>query len=221
MCGRISQWDVNKIEREYKPWRKEIPGQQKIFNPRYNLAPSQQALVKTKEGLELMRWGLVPSWSKTFSTTFSTINAKAETIETSKLYGRLLKSHRCLIPINAFYEWQVVDSKHKQPYLIKLKKRDNFALAGLYSSWYDEKDKEHRSFTIITTRPNAFMAKIHDRMPRILEKDQEKPWLEEEDVNYKMFFADQFPSSQMESYVVSTLVNSPKNNSETIITKVE
>lgn len=186
------------------------------FKPRYNIAPSQNAPIVTEEGFEEARFGLVPSWEKEFTTKFSTINARAETVQTSKLYARLLKKNRCLIPATSFFEWKTI-SKGKQPMLIKLKTRPLFYFAGLYDTWHKGDKDEHKSFTIITTRPNSFMSSIHDRMPRILEKDQEKPWLNEEIINYKVFFDDVFPASQMTAYPVSTLVNRPINDSSAVI----
>lgn len=187
------------------------------IEPRYNVRPSQDAPIISQEGIDLARFGLIPPWEKTFNTKFSTINARAETVQTSRLYSRLLKQNRCLIPANSFFEWVSTESKVKQPYLFKLKHRKQFFFAGLYDTWHRDKEDEHKSFTIITTKPNAFMSKYHDRMPKILEKDQEKPWLKEDVVNYKMFFDDLYPASKMTAYPVSTLVNRPANDSPAVI----
>lgn len=189
------------------------------WKPRYNISPSQFAPIVTKEGIDEARFGLVPAWSKEFKTEFSTINARAETVQTSKLYSRLLKQNRCLIPATSFFEWTTT-GKGKQPMLIKLKIRPLFYFAGLYDTWHRGDKDEHKSFTIITTRPNSFMATIHDRMPRILEKDQEKPWLTEDIVNYKVFFDDVFPATQMTAYPVSSLVNRPSNDFPEVIEKL-
>ncbi|KKP91812.1 MAG: hypothetical protein UR98_C0039G0003 [Parcubacteria group bacterium GW2011_GWA1_36_12] len=189
------------------------------FEPRYNVRPSQDAPIITPEGIDIARFGLVPPWEKTFNTKFSTINARSETVQTSRLYARLLKEHRALIPANSFFEW-VKSDIGKQPYLFKLKKRKQFFFAGLYDTWHKGEKDEHKSFTIITTKPNEFMSRYHDRMPKILEKDQEGPWLKEDNVNFDLFFRDQFPSSQMEAYKVSRLVNSPANDSPAVIEKL-
>lgn len=189
------------------------------FKPRYNIAPSQNAPIVTKDGIDEARFGLVPPWEKEFSTKFSTINARAETVQTSKLYSRLLMKNRCLIPATSFFEWKAVN-RGKQPMLIKLKTRPLFYFAGLYDTWHKGDKDEHKSFTIITIRPNSFMSTIHDRMPRILEKDQEKPWLTEDIINYKVFFDDVFPASQMTAYLVSTLVNRLVNDSPVVIEKL-
>lgn len=191
------------------------------FEPRYNVRPSQDAPIISPDGIDLARFGLVPPWEKTFNTKFSTINARAETVQTSRLYSRLLKQNRCLIPANSFFEWVTTDGKIKQPYLFKLKHRKQFFFAGLYDTWHRDKEDEHKSFTIITTTPNTFMSKYHDRMPKILEKDQEKPWLTEEHVNFDVFFKDQFPNNELEAYKVSRLVNSPANDNPAVIERLE
>ena len=189
------------------------------WKPRYNIAPSQLAPIVTKEGVDEARFGLVPVWEKEFNTKLSTINARAETVQTSKLYARLLKNNRCLIPATSFFEWATTDHG-KQPMLIKLKARPLFYFAGLYDTWHKGDKDERKSFTILTTRPNSFMSKIHDRQPRILEEDQEKPWLNEDIVNYKVFFGDIFPSPQMEAYPVSSLVNRPANDFAEVIKSI-
>ena len=217
MCGRISIWDLKQLDKEYGPWRKQDKNQIPLLKPHYNGSPSQYLPVKTEKGLELMRWGLVPSWSKTFSTPFSTINARAEGIETSKLYARLLKTNRAIIPVNSFFEWKHGEGKTKIPMLIKDKKHSLLGLAGLWDHWFDAEKNEFRTFTILTTRPNSFIASIHDRMPVILEKDEEKPWLEEKEyIDFKQVL-DPYPENQLEAYPVSTLVNRPVNDSPSVI----
>lgn len=201
MCGRYTISSYNKMH----GWK-----------PIYNATPSMLLPVVTKDGPDLMRWGFIPSWSKTFSTTFSTINARVEGLEESKLYGRLLKNHRCIVPANSYFEWSKV-GKDKQPYLFKLKNRELFNFAGLWSAWFDDKDNEQRSFTIITCKPNSLQSSVHDRMPVILDKEEEKSWLENE--NYKVLL-DPYPSSKMEMYPVSSLVNKPANNFKEVLKSI-
>lgn len=213
MCGRYS---IYAIEQQLAAYGFRTP---KNFKPRYNAAPSEQLPVITEDGTEYMRWGLIPSFSKAFSTTYSTINARSEGIEKSRLYGRLLKDHRCLIPANSFFEW-VVTNTGKQPKLIKLKDRELFFFAGLWDHWYDAEKKEFRSFTILTCEPNPFMAKIHNRMPVILEEIELRSWLEEKEyIDFKQVL-DPFKGKDLTAYPVSTLVNRPANDSEAVIEKL-
>lgn len=214
MCGRYALWKLKEFQEKaiskVKPYK---------LKPRYNIAPSQDAPIITEEGLDMARFGLVPPWEKEFETKFSTINARAENIATSRLYSRLLKGNRCLIPANAFFEWKATN-KGKQPMLIKLKDRDTFYFAGLFDIWHKGEKEEQKSFTIITCTPNSYMATIHNRMPVILERDEEKPWIKEQDhIDFKQVL-DAYPNSQMTAYPVSTLVNRPINDSPVVIEKL-
>ncbi len=222
MCGRISIWDLKELDKEYGPWKKQDKNQIPLLRPRYNGAPSQYFPIRTEDGLEMMRWGLVPSWSKDFNTSFSTINARSEGIEKSRLYGRLLKTHRCIVPVNSFFEWKADGGKLKTPMLIKIKSRPIFGLAGLWDHWFDARNEEFKTFTIITCAPNSFMEKIHNRMPVILEKADQKSWIDPllDDTASTIRFLKPFPATQMESYPVSRLVNKPENDNPSIIDAV-
>ena len=187
MCGRygrradkqrISQWmqthDTNVFDESY-------------FAPSYNVAPqSWQPVVRLdretgERELTVMRWGLVPFWSKDGKAGFNTINAKAETITTSGLYREAMKRRRCLVPADWFYEWKKMDAKTKQPYAIAMKNGELFAFAGLWERWANkESGQALETYTIITTDPNELMSKlaIHDRMPVILKPGDYGRWLE-------------------------------------------
>ena len=126
MCGRygrradkqrIAEWmqnhDTNVFDESY-------------LAPSYNVAPqSFQPVVRLNADgareLTLMRWGLVPFWSKDGKAGFSTINAKAETIATSPIFREAFKRRRCLVPADLFYEWMKTGEKTKRPYAIGLK----------------------------------------------------------------------------------------------------
>src|SRR5690349_5325883 len=123
--------------------------------------------VVTSDGIEMMTWGLVPSWSKIFKPSFTSINARGETVAEKPLYRTPFKKRRALIPATGFYEWQQRET-FKQPFHIRPKERDLFSFAGLYDIWYDSENMPHKSFAIITTTPNEQMGPIHDRMPVIL-----------------------------------------------------
>ncbi len=168
MCGRYALWEIRELQKD-----KQVRSYK-----RFNIAPGQLAPVITQEGIELMKWGLIPHWSKEFKVKFSTINARSETLLESRIYGPLTKSKRALIPANAFYEWRKKD-KEKTPFLIKLDERELFNFAGLYDVWRDAEGKEFKTYTIITCPPNKFMEPIHDRMPVIINKDDEDNWLGE------------------------------------------
>ena len=193
--------------------------------PRYNLAPSQDAFVITKsqagESRELrsMKWGLIPSWSKESAMRFNTINARAEGIETSPVFREPFKSSRCIIPADGFFEWQA-GSSPKQPYYIyPAESGELFAFAGLWDRWTGSDGELVDSFAIITTRANAFMEPIHQRMPVILSDDHFSLWLgeEETDTSHVKDLLVPAPDEEMAKHKVSTYVNRVDHDSpETI-----
>lgn len=126
--------------------------------------------------LTLMRWGLIPSWSKTEKPKFSTINAKAETLQEKPTYRLPFQRRRCVIPATGFYEWQGPKGA-KTKYLVQKPQAELFAFAGLWDRWQGEHETIE-SFTIITTSPNREMSEIHERMPVIFDPDQVTQWLD-------------------------------------------
>jgi putative SOS response-associated peptidase YedK len=174
--------------------------------------------------LQKMQWWLIPHWSKDGKIKTTTFNAKAETLDQSKIFAPYFKSSRCLVPADAFYEWRkitvqkevkgtVLDVQEKQPMCIRLKDRHTFMFAGLFSVWKNEKGEEFPSFTIITTTPNMLMAEIHTRMPVILKEKYYDEWLNRENKNIedlkKLLVA--YPASQMEAFPVSKYVSNSRN----------
>src|SRR5205814_3605401 len=134
-------------------------------------APSQDMPVvlakePEKPKIEIMKWGLVPFWSKEPKPSYSTINARAEGIADKPAYRKPIRSQRCIIPADGFYEWQKTGDG-KLPYFIHLKDGDLFGFAGLYDIYKDKEGNELKTFTIITTDANELMAPIHNRMPVI------------------------------------------------------
>ncbi len=180
MCGRYSLTAPNPAQlRARFPVGESIPVQ-----PRYNIAPGTDVLAVTtdRDGAsrgELLRWGLVPSWAEQPNIGFKMINARAETLMDRAAYRQPFEHFRCLIPADGFYEWEAVPGeKRKQPFHIIRSNGQRFAFAGLSSVWHRGEPDELRSCTIITTAANERIAKVHDRMPVILEPDQEEFWLQ-------------------------------------------
>ena len=123
-----------------------------------------------------MRWGLIPSWSKDSSAAASMINARAETAGTKPAFRDALKSRRCLIPADGFYEW-VRTGKAKQPFCFEVNGGELFAFAGLWDRCKDPSGNWMKTCSILTTVPNAVTSAVHDRMPVLLEPHQIDPWM--------------------------------------------
>ena len=152
----------------------------KAYPARYNLAPSQNALVvrETPAGRELawVRWGLVPSWAKEAAIGSRLINARIETAADKPAFRQALARRRCLIPVSGFYEWHAVAGR-KRPYFISFDDRPCFALGGLWESWNGGGGVPVETFAVLTTRPNEVVAGLHDRMPVIVPPDHAGAWL--------------------------------------------
>ena len=170
----------------------------------------------------IMRWGLVPSWSKDDKAGAAMINAKAETVAEKPAYRAAFKARTCIVPADGFYEWTKVGPKEKQPYFITTKGRAPFAFAGLWEWWRakeavrDEPGLE--TFTILTTEPNALCAPIHNRMPVILAKDYWVRWLGTVDDRKSLLRS--FPADRMECWPVGKAVGNVKNQGPELIAKI-
>jgi putative SOS response-associated peptidase YedK len=150
---------------------------------RYNIAPGDDVLAVTtdREGTprgEQLRWGLVPSWAKSPQTGLKMINARVETVGRRSAFRRAFERYRCLVIADGFYEWQPVPSGPKQAFHITRQDREPFAFAGLWSIWGPPNGPRLRTCTILTTKANPAIARLHDRMPVILAPGQEAEWLD-------------------------------------------
>jgi putative SOS response-associated peptidase YedK len=184
VCGRYERHsDKQKIADAFKvgklPSGFELP-------PDYNVAPQTfQPVVRLnretgERELTLMRWGLVPYWAKDSKVAFSSINARAETVTTAPVFREAFKRRHCLVPADAFYEWQKLDEKgkNKQAFAIARKDKEPMAFAGLWESWKDPTQTVPlETFSIITTDPNELMHSIHTRMPVIVPRADWGRWL--------------------------------------------
>jgi len=197
-----------------------------LIKPRFNISPSQNSptviVNQDNRELKMMRWGLIPFWAKEASIGYKMINAKAETVHEKPSFRKSFKDKRCLVLADGFYEWTKTDKKNKIPFRFVLKTKEPFAFAGLWDAWKTPEGEMLLTFTIITTNANELMEPIHDRMPVILHEKDEALWLDPEfkDANKLTALLKPFPSDKMEAYRVSTIVNSPKNDTPKCIEPV-
>ena len=221
MCGRYTLTNIQEALRVVAPFVKHIPDN---IPARYNIAPTQPvAVVPNYENpkLDFFLWGLIPSWSKDAKIASRLINARGETVAEKPSFRAAFKRRRCLILADGFYEWiKMPGETRKTPHYIQMESKDPFAFAGLWEIWHSPEGDEIRTCTIITTTPNEMVAKLHNRMPVILDKDEYALWLdpEEKTANELGHLINPFPAVEMMHYPVSTLVNSPANDvPETIV----
>ncbi|HEX3390307.1 MAG TPA: SOS response-associated peptidase [Streptosporangiaceae bacterium] len=182
--------------------------------------------------LRVVRWGLVPFWAKDISIGSRLINARAETVASKPAFRRAFARHRCLLPADGFYEWEKSgDPKHprKQPYYIHREDGGVLAFAGLYELWRD-KDRPDEdpgawlwTATIITTRAEDEVGRIHDRMPMVIEPDRWADWLDPAATSAEALHGLLTPaaSAHLTSHPVSTEVNSVRNNGPGLIEPME
>jgi putative SOS response-associated peptidase YedK len=196
------------------------------YAPSFNIAPSQSVLAVINDGkanrMGFLKWGLVPPWAKDTSIGNKMINARAETISEKPSFRKAFQKKRCLIIADSFYEWKRHEDKNKTPMRIKLKCDELFAMAGIWESWKSPDGINLYTCSVITTGPNELMKDIHDRMPVILKREDEPVWINPtiSDPTVLNPILVPFDENLMETYEVSSLVNSPKNNSIELIQKI-
>jgi putative SOS response-associated peptidase YedK len=152
---------------------------------------------------------------------FSTINARAEEIDTKPAFREAFQRRRCLVPLDNLYEWKKT-ATGKQPYAIALKGGGLMAMAGLWETWRSPAGERIRSFTIATTTPNELCAELHNRMPVMLKPEAWPAWLGEEPatVRYLKTLLAPYPSEDMICWPVSKRVGNVKNNDPSLIEPV-
>jgi len=174
--------------------------------------------------MDLLHWGLIPFWAKAPDMGGRMINARAETAAEKPAYRAAFRQRRCLVPADAFYEWQKQEgSESKQPYCIRMKDESPFVFAGLWERWRPKhgSDDAHavESFTILTTTPNALLKKVHDRMPVILRPEDYDHWLDPDlqDPEHIQKLLRPFPAEYMQAYPITRHVNNPGNDDPTCL----
>lgn len=192
------------------------------YKPRFNIAPTQDVLAVLSDGESLrpaaLRWGLIPQWEDKIANGAKRINARAETVLEKPSFRDAFERRRCLILADGFYEW-LREGKTRKPMLIQRPDRRPFAFAGLWERW---KRDEERIFscTIITVPPAEAVRPIHDRMPLMLQRPDQERWLDLRTSVDELRALMQPYSGSLEAYAVSTLVNSPMNDSPELVEPV-
>ena len=216
MCGRFTlATDIDTVAKAFGV----APSLQTAR--RYNIAPTQEVVSILSNGsahMEWLQWGLIPSWAKDESIGSKMINARAETLAEKPSFKRLLRSRRCLVVADGFYEWKQ-ERSGKTPMYITLKDGSPFAFAGLWDLWHSPDGRDIRTCTIVTTQPNALVTTIHDRMPVILSANARDLWLESSlhDEEALLPLLAPYPAEEMTARAVSRLVNNPRSEGAELI----
>ncbi len=182
MCGRVALYDdpghlARLLDAGVDP---ELMEQ---WRPSWNVGPTAPILgVSERHGqriLDAYQWGLVPSWAKNPAAVKGTFNARAESVASKPMFRSAFERWRILVPVDAFYEWQKLGPKEKQPYVFRRADGGPVVFAGLREWWRDAEGHELRTATIITTEAGPDMP-IHNRQPVVLEPSDWDLWLDPE-----------------------------------------
>ncbi|QYR23709.1 SOS response-associated peptidase [Paenibacillus sp. sptzw28] len=224
MCGRYTiTVSLEELMLRYWIGDTAVP----FHRPKYNVAPGQMVLAVVGDGtrnrLGELKWGLVPSWADDPKIGNKMLNARSETVWDKPAFKQLIRRKRCIIPADGFYEWQKNSSGSKQPMRIVMRSRSLFSMAGLYDTWVAPDGRKVSTCTILTTAPNELMAPIHDRMPVILEREDEALWLDRafNDQRRLNQLLRPFPAEELEAYPVSAAVGSVANDEPSCIEPIK
>jgi putative SOS response-associated peptidase YedK len=181
------------------------------FQSRYNVAPSQLVPLITQgdtRGFSFFYWGQPPDWSKNKTLAEKIINVRSEQIPERSSLKKTLKSNRCIIPADGFYSWKKLGKKSLIPWRFILKDKSIFSIAGFWEEYDDEEGNQFHTFNILTVPANAFVASVCERMPLILNADQEKIWLDKNSNDDQLnLLLGSIPSEKMDGFAVSPQLN--------------
>jgi len=228
MCGRYyRRSDKQRIAEAFRLGK--LPDGFVLPDWDYNVAPTtMQPVIRLNRDtgereMVLMRWGLIPYFAKSAADFkgFSTINAKAETLEEKGLWKRPFEKRRCLVPADGFYEWAKIDPKTRKPYAFSLTSGQPFAFAGLWDAWKDPANEEWlQTFAIITTTANELTGQVHNRMPVILHPKDYDRWLRRGEAGQPPIdLLRPFEAKEMSAIEANPRVGSPKNNGPEMLEK--
>lgn len=187
------------------------------YEPRYNIALRDDiaSIRNTDDDIIVeQEWGLLPHWANDLDEEPRPINARLETVADNNMFKCAFQERRCLVPANGFYEWKGQRGS-KQPYFLHLTENDPFALAGLWN-WFETNGHTIETVAILTTKPNDVMEPIHDRMPVVLERDDEETCLHGA-ADEALAVCGPYEGGDMEAYEISMVVNNPENEGPELV----
>lgn len=222
MSSRYALFEIDKLRDRFAL----ASGVPKGIKPHYNISPVQSVPVVVsvdgKNEMSLMKWGFIPKGAPNANSVFryKTFNARSEGIFDKPTWQIAIRSTRCLIPANGFYEWKKT-SDSKQPFYIHPTDQSVFAFAGLYSSWTDSEGKEWGMCSIVTTNSGAESDATPSRLPVIVHPDDEADWLNPEinDTNTLYRIMRPYDPDKLLAVKVGDDINSAKIDTPRLIEK--
>jgi putative SOS response-associated peptidase YedK len=221
MCYRYSVPGPDLLVKRFSAvFLEEVPFKRQYHVSSFDLPKLPVITNDQPKQIQLFTWGLIPFWIKDRKNAdemrLKTMNARAESIFEKPSFRHAAEQQHCLVLADGFFEWQEFQGKN-YPYYIRLENHEPFAMAGLWETWVDKTTSEElRTYTVITTKANALMEKIHNkkkRMPVILPKEQECTWI---DSSLKKKAAEAllvpYDAQLMEAFPISRLITSKQCN---------
>lgn len=226
MCGRVVQTTpIDELAQFLNVDRIEESLSETI--PKRNIAPSADLIVAEADSAESVltrrRWGLVPHWAKDPSIGAKLSNARSETVWERPSFRDAIRRHRCIVPVDGFYEWAPASSDGpttasgrpaKRPHLFTAADGSPLLIAGIAADWHDERAGSLQTVCLLTTSANELMEPIHDRMPVIIDPDMTDIWLHAEPHEARNLLDHMLrpaPGNALIEYEVSTAVNDARN----------
>lgn len=210
MCGRYAFYTT--LQRLIK----DLDLISKInFDGTFNATVSQDLPIIVKNHVGLAKWGFIaPHLAHTEFATKPQMNARSESADYKPMFAESFAKRRCLIPANGFFEWEY-KTKGKKPWYIFPENQDYMMFAGLWSKIETDNNEQIVTFTVLTRQAVKPFDQVHPRMPLILSPDDYERWMFGTVQDAKNITASLPPA--LDKYQVSTAVNSPANNNETVI----
>ncbi|MEE3330749.1 MAG: SOS response-associated peptidase [Myxococcota bacterium] len=188
MCGRYTLTSSGEELATY--FEAEVAEDLVLLSPRFNIAPTQDApVIRVAEVPEdgagpgerviaLHRWGLIPAWAKDAAIGNRMINARSETASDKPAFREAIRTRRCLVPLDGFYEWKRRGKVREPSWFHPPEGEGPWAAAGLWERWWDAENRLLHSFTILTTDANEVVSQLHDRMPMLLDDEGQTRWMD-------------------------------------------
>ncbi len=221
MCGRAT--NEQEARRIAERMGADISDSE-LWTPSYNIAPTQPIpVVGLRDGrraLRVMRWGLVPRWSRDAKIAAQCINARAETVAERPAFREAFKKRRCLVVVTGWYEWKA-EGGAKVPHWFHGARGELLALAGLWDAWKDPSTgQELRTCSIVTCAPNAIAGAVHDRMPVVLDEAGAVRWIAPDtEVSSLRYLLRACPDDALDVWPVDGRVGSPRYNDQGLIVR--
>ncbi|MFL5288135.1 MAG: SOS response-associated peptidase [Rhodopila sp.] len=212
MCGRYASILPAKLLASIFDTTGPLPN----LEPTWNMAPTKDAPIvrldpQTGERrLEVVKWGLVPFFTKDAAKARKPINARSESVARSAMFKQAFAHRRCLVPAAAYYEWRH-DPSGKTPFAIARQDGEPVALGGMWEEWRSPDGEMWRTFATLTTPANPALVLIQERMPVIIERTDWALWLGEAEGDPQLLLRP-LPADRLRLWPVSRTVNNVKND---------